>query len=163
MDRMANGWLASTTHIRSSGRQVPTKSTGNEPIPEYARPIIDRGPRPLYEMEQVLPGDDPDDPDGDPIIQSNDSKDRSDFAGAQMRYRAWADCNRTKPWRCWKKADLNLLRSLRSQDLLLHFAQPVLAEEELVPDVETRRAERAARHRALGGVEQLLLHAGVSR
>ena len=75
----------------------------DEPIPEYARPIIDRGPRPLYEMEQVLPGDDPDDPDGDPIIQSNDSKDRGDFAGAQMRYRAWADCNRTKPWRCWKK------------------------------------------------------------
>jgi hypothetical protein len=118
------------------------------------------GPWREYEMGQVLPGDDPDDPDGDPIIQSNDLKDRGDFAGAQMRYRAWADCNRTKPWRCWKKADLNLLRS---QDLLLHFAQPVLAEEELVPDVETRRAERAARHRALGGVEQPLLHAGVCR
>lgn len=39
----------------------------DEPIPEYARPIIDRGPRTLYEMEQVLPGVDPDDLD-DPII-----------------------------------------------------------------------------------------------
>jgi Tetratricopeptide repeat len=54
-----------------------------EPLPEWALPIIARGPRREYEMEQVLPGDDPDDPDGDPIIQSNDLKDRGDFAGAQ--------------------------------------------------------------------------------
>lgn len=54
-----------------------------EPLPEYALPIIERGPRRLYEMEQVLPGDDPDDPDGDPIIRSNDLKDQRDFAGAR--------------------------------------------------------------------------------
>ncbi len=47
----------------------------SEPIEEWAKPIIVFGPRPMYEMEQVLPGDDPDDPFTDPIIQSNDLKD----------------------------------------------------------------------------------------
>ena len=40
-----------------------------EPIDEWATPIIARGRRPQFDMEQVLPGmdlDDPD-PDGDPI------------------------------------------------------------------------------------------------
>ena len=55
----------------------------NEPVPEWAPPIIALGPRREYEMEQILPGDDPDDPDGDPIIQSNDLKDQRDFAGAR--------------------------------------------------------------------------------
>ena len=34
-------------------------------------------------MEQVLPGADPDNPDSDPIIESNDRKDAGDFAGAR--------------------------------------------------------------------------------
>ncbi len=34
----------------------------DEPVEEWAKPIIARGPRPMYEMEQVLPGDDPEDP-----------------------------------------------------------------------------------------------------
>jgi len=34
-------------------------------------------------MEQVLPGNDPDDPDDDPIIQSNDLKDQGDFVAAR--------------------------------------------------------------------------------
>ena len=54
-----------------------------ESLPEWTLPIIAHGPRREYEMEQVLPGDDPDDPDGDPIIQSNDLKDQGDFAGVQ--------------------------------------------------------------------------------
>ena len=45
--------------------------------------MIERGPRREYEMEQILPGDDPDDPEGDPIIQSNDLKERRDFVGAR--------------------------------------------------------------------------------
>ncbi|MBU2547618.1 MAG: cytoplasmic protein [Proteobacteria bacterium] len=44
----------------------------DEPIEEWAKPIIAHGPRPEFEMEQVLPGDDPDDPLCDPIIQAND-------------------------------------------------------------------------------------------
>lgn len=53
-----------------------------EPIEEWARPIIARGPRPAFEMEQVLPGEDPDDPFDDPITKSNDLKDAGDFDGA---------------------------------------------------------------------------------
>ncbi len=47
-----------------------------EPKPDYALPIIARGPRRLYEMEQVLPGEDPDDPDEDPITRSVDLMNR---------------------------------------------------------------------------------------
>jgi hypothetical protein len=49
-----------------------------EPIDDWARPIIACGPRPEFEMEQVLPGADPDDLDSDPITESNDLKDAGD-------------------------------------------------------------------------------------
>jgi hypothetical protein len=42
----------------------------NELIEEWAKPIISRGPRAEYEMEQVIPGEDPDDPDTDPILEA---------------------------------------------------------------------------------------------
>ncbi len=54
----------------------------NEPIEEWAKPIIARGPRPEFEMEQVLPGQDPDDPFADPITESNDLKDAGEGAEA---------------------------------------------------------------------------------
>ena len=41
-----------------------------EPIEDWAMPIITRGPRPEFEMEQVLPGLDVEDPLSDPIGQS---------------------------------------------------------------------------------------------
>jgi len=53
-----------------------------EPIDEWAKPIIARGPRQAYEMEQVVPGRDPDDFDSDPICESNDLKDAGDVAAA---------------------------------------------------------------------------------
>lgn len=62
------------------------KSTGGEegqPIEEWAKPIIARGPRQAFEMEQVLPGMDPDDPDSDPICKSNDLKDAGDPVAAR--------------------------------------------------------------------------------
>jgi len=34
----------------------------DDPIEEWAKPIIAWGPRPLFEMEQVLPGENPQDP-----------------------------------------------------------------------------------------------------
>ena len=49
-----------------------------EPIDEWAKPIIARGPRQAFEMEQVLPGADPDDEDSDPITGSNELKDAGD-------------------------------------------------------------------------------------
>jgi hypothetical protein len=50
----------------------------DEPIDAWAAPIIARGPRQAFEMEQVLPGTDPDDPESDPITESNDFKDTGD-------------------------------------------------------------------------------------
>ena len=53
-----------------------------EPIEDWAKPIIAWGSRPEFEMEQVLPGADSEDPFSDPIIESNDFKDSGDIEGA---------------------------------------------------------------------------------
>jgi hypothetical protein len=53
-----------------------------EPIEEWAKPLIARGARPQFEMEQVLPGADVDAPFSDPIGESNDRKESGDGAGA---------------------------------------------------------------------------------
>jgi len=55
----------------------------DEPIEEWAKPIIAWGPRPEFEMEQVLPGMDPDDPFSDPITDSTDLMDAGDGLGAK--------------------------------------------------------------------------------
>jgi len=55
-----------------------------EPIEDWAKPIIARGPRPEFVMEQILPGEDPEDFDSDPIIESNDLKDAGDPDGARQ-------------------------------------------------------------------------------
>jgi len=49
----------------------------DEPVEEWAKPIIAYGARPSFEMEQVLPGMEPDDFD-DPICRSNDLKNAGD-------------------------------------------------------------------------------------
>jgi len=54
----------------------------DEPIEEWAKPIISRGPRPDYEMEQVIPGEDPDDPDTDPILEAAELRETGDYLGA---------------------------------------------------------------------------------
>jgi hypothetical protein len=54
----------------------------DEPIEEWAKPIISRGPRPEYEMEQVLSGENPDDPDTDPILDAVERKETGDSPGA---------------------------------------------------------------------------------
>jgi hypothetical protein len=51
-------------------------------LDDWARRIIAWGPRQAFEMEQVLPLD-PDDPDGDSILQSNDLKDAGDSVAAR--------------------------------------------------------------------------------
>lgn len=91
----------------------------DEPLPEYARPIIDRGPRRLYEMEQVLPGDDPDNPDDDPIIQSSDLKDQGDFVGARKILMQLLDAD----LRCLDAhAHLgNLVFDARPEDAIKHY------------------------------------------
>ena len=54
----------------------------DEPIETWAEPIIAHGPRPGFEMEQVLPGLNPDDLFDDPIIPSSNLKSAGDWAGA---------------------------------------------------------------------------------
>lgn len=54
-----------------------------EPIQEWARPIVARGPRPMFEMEQVVPGTDPGDFDFDPIEEANELYDAGDAAAAR--------------------------------------------------------------------------------
>lgn len=53
-----------------------------DPVEAWARPIVARGPRPMFEMEQALPGADPENFDTDPIIESNDAKEAGDVLGA---------------------------------------------------------------------------------
>jgi hypothetical protein len=52
-------------------------------LEEWAKPILARGPRPRFEMEQVLPGQDPDDPLSDPITEANDLKSAGEHVAAQ--------------------------------------------------------------------------------
>lgn len=60
-----------------------------KPIMECFRPIIAAGPRLSFEMEQILPGLDCDDPDSDPIGQAVDLHDSGDTEGA---YRILHQC-----------------------------------------------------------------------
>jgi len=55
----------------------------DEPIEEWAKPIIARGPRQQFEMEQVLPGWNPADSDFDPISESNELKGAGDYETAR--------------------------------------------------------------------------------
>jgi hypothetical protein len=57
----------------------------DEPIEEWAKPIMSRGPRPEYEMEQVLPGENPDDPDTDPILEAAELREAGDYLGAHRK------------------------------------------------------------------------------
>jgi hypothetical protein len=43
-----------------------------EALEEWAVPIYESGPRPEYEFEQVIPGEDPENPDSDPITEAAD-------------------------------------------------------------------------------------------
>ena len=54
----------------------------DQPIEEWAEPIIARGARAAFEMEQVLPGAYAEGSDYDPITDSNDLKDAGDYRGA---------------------------------------------------------------------------------
>jgi tetratricopeptide (TPR) repeat protein len=54
----------------------------NDPVEPWAEPIIANGPRPEFEMEQVLPDQDLDDPFDDPITRANDLKDAGERAEA---------------------------------------------------------------------------------
>jgi tetratricopeptide (TPR) repeat protein len=84
----ANAWLAGLVPLtlRPQGDWDPAEEywgEEGEPIEAWAKPIIKRGPRPMYEMEQILPGADPEDFDSDPILEANELKDRGQIARAK--------------------------------------------------------------------------------
>lgn len=55
-----------------------------EPVDEWAKAIIARGPRRAFEMEQIIPGVAPDDFDSDPICEAVDLKDAGDEPAAHQ-------------------------------------------------------------------------------
>ena len=72
--------------LRDHGLWNPTEEywgEEGEPVPEWAQPIIAQGQRPLYEMEQVIPGDDPHDEDG-AIVRSADLKEAGACDGRRL-------------------------------------------------------------------------------
>lgn len=74
----ANGW-----EERWPGSVPPWKASSLAPeVRTLYRKIIAAGRRPIYEMEQVLPGSDPDDPFTDPILDAIDARDAGDWDGA---------------------------------------------------------------------------------
>jgi tetratricopeptide (TPR) repeat protein len=84
----ANAWLNSLVPLKlqARGRWDPAEEywgEEGEPIEPWAHPIIKRGPRPQYEMEQILPGVNPEDFDSDPILQANALKERGQIARAR--------------------------------------------------------------------------------
>lgn len=54
-----------------------------ERIEEWAKPIIARGKRPMFELEQVLPGADAEDFDSDPIVEASELNAAGDRAHAR--------------------------------------------------------------------------------
>jgi tetratricopeptide (TPR) repeat protein len=72
--------------LESRGMWDPKKhywGEEDEPIQAWTKPIIARGSRPMFEMEQVMPVENPDDPFDDPIIRSNDLYHAGDRAEAE--------------------------------------------------------------------------------
>jgi len=70
-------WLSSLVPLKlyAHGTWDPAEhewGDDGEPLEPWAAEIARRGPRPRFEMEQVLPGSDPGDPDGDPILEAMD-------------------------------------------------------------------------------------------
>jgi tetratricopeptide (TPR) repeat protein len=91
----------------------------DEPKARWERAILAWGPRPEFEMEQVLPGEDPEDAFSDPILDANDRKDAGDFGGA---YQILMNLCQTD-LRCLDAhAHLgNLVFERRPQDALHHY------------------------------------------
>lgn len=72
--------------LRDEGLWDPSEEywgEDGEPIPDWASAIVAGGPRPAFEMEQVLPGEDPDEPDLDVITLSNDLKEAGEWDEAE--------------------------------------------------------------------------------
>jgi hypothetical protein len=54
-----------------------------EPLDRRTTSVIARGKRPMFEMEQVIPGQDPDDFDSDPIVEAAERNNGGDYTAAR--------------------------------------------------------------------------------
>lgn len=86
--RDPNAWFATLAplKLRQQGEWDPEQEYWGEegtPIEAWAIPIIKRGIRPMFEMEHILPGADPEDFDSDPILEANELKERGQIARAK--------------------------------------------------------------------------------
>ncbi len=72
--------------LKEQGLFEPDKETElveeNDPFTKYYLPIMAYGPRREYEMEQVIPFEDPEDCDSDPIIEAADAFENGDIQSA---------------------------------------------------------------------------------
>lgn len=85
----SGAWLDELTPLtlRPNGMWDPEQHAwGGESaqIEDWLKPILEAGARPMYAMEQVLPGDDPDDPDSDPILEAVELHQTGDEAAARQ-------------------------------------------------------------------------------
>jgi tetratricopeptide (TPR) repeat protein len=72
--------------LEDEGMWLPNEEYWGEPdkpLEDWEKQIIKRGPRLAYEMEQIIPGEDPDDPDTDPILESVELKESGDYGEAR--------------------------------------------------------------------------------
>jgi tetratricopeptide (TPR) repeat protein len=71
--------------LEPAGDWTPDEDFGQEgePIPERAAAIVADGARAVFEMEQVIPGADPEDCDADPITDAVDLVEAGDHGGAR--------------------------------------------------------------------------------
>lgn len=107
----------------------------DEPIEAWAKPIIARGSRQVFEMEQILPGRNADDLASDPICESNDLKDAGDCAAAYKILMELCQAD----LRCLDAhAHLgNLAFDHRPEDAIRHYEVGIrIGELSLGPDVD---------------------------
>ena len=86
LDPGAAAWLAGLPplQVRYRGTWDPaTHPWGDAASEQWVAPIVVREPRPLFEMEQVLPREDPDDPDTDPILDAVELHESGQFFAAR--------------------------------------------------------------------------------
>ena len=79
-------WLGLTPlALREQGEWDPDDEywvEEGDPVPAWAKPIIARGKRPMFEMKQVVPGANPGDFDSDPILEAAELRSAGDRRGA---------------------------------------------------------------------------------
>lgn len=69
--------------LENWGESDPAEAFAEGPTPDWALPILARGPRDAFEMEQVIPGEDPTDPWNDPILEAAELREAGAAAEAR--------------------------------------------------------------------------------